>query len=178
MQIAIIALGSRGDVQPYIALGKGLKNAGHAVRLVTQENFETLTILHGLEFWPMGGNSQEGIERKEWRELSEKGNLFTITRHLMKEAQRIIVRLVEDGLAACQGMDLLITGSMGNVIGITLAEKLHLPLLQAHLIPITPTRTFPSALLPLPNSGGVRSISYHLVLFYRRYGWECGQSST
>jgi sterol 3beta-glucosyltransferase len=165
MRIAIIALGSRGDVQPHIALGQGLKKAGHTVRLVTQDNFETLTKLHGMEFWPMGGNSQDGIESKEWRELSEKGNLFTITRHLMKEAQRIIVGLVEDGLAACQGMDLLITGSMGNVIGISLAEKLHLPLLQAHLIPITPTRTFPSALLPLPNLGGAFNfISSRFVL--------------
>jgi sterol 3beta-glucosyltransferase len=39
LDIAIIALGSRGDVQPYIALGKGLKAAGYSVRLVTHENF-------------------------------------------------------------------------------------------------------------------------------------------
>jgi len=31
MRIAIIAPGSRGDVQPYIALGKGLEKAGHGV---------------------------------------------------------------------------------------------------------------------------------------------------
>jgi UDP:flavonoid glycosyltransferase YjiC (YdhE family) len=42
MRIAIIAPGSRGDVQPYIALGKGLKKAGHVVRLVTHQNFEML----------------------------------------------------------------------------------------------------------------------------------------
>ncbi len=165
MQIAIIALGSRGDVQPFIALGLGLQKAGHTVRMIATQDFETLVKSYGLEFCPMGGNSQEGIERKEWRELSEKGHLFTITRYLMKEAQRIIVDLVENGLAACQGMDLLITGSMGNVIGITLAEKLHLPLLQAHLIPVTPTGTFPSPFLPLPNLGGtLNRISSHLVL--------------
>ena len=39
MRIAIIAPGSRGDVQPYLALGKGLKQAGHVVRLVTHQNF-------------------------------------------------------------------------------------------------------------------------------------------
>ncbi len=32
MHIAIIALGTQGDVQPYIALGKGLKKAGNVVR--------------------------------------------------------------------------------------------------------------------------------------------------
>ena len=35
MRIAIIASGSRGDVEPYVALGKGLQAAGHVVRLVT-----------------------------------------------------------------------------------------------------------------------------------------------
>ena len=42
MRIVIIAPGSRGDVQPYIALGKGLQNAGHSIRLVSHSNFETL----------------------------------------------------------------------------------------------------------------------------------------
>jgi sterol 3beta-glucosyltransferase len=44
MRIAIIALGTRGDVQPYLALGKGLAAAGHEVRLVTHENFEVLVV--------------------------------------------------------------------------------------------------------------------------------------
>ena len=35
MRITIIAPGSQGDVQPYVALGNGLKKAGHTVRLVT-----------------------------------------------------------------------------------------------------------------------------------------------
>jgi len=167
MRIAIIALGSRGDVQPYIALGQGLRKAGHTVRLVTQQDFEALAKSHGLEFWLMRGSSQEGIESKEWRELSEKGNPIAITRLLMKEYQRAVIEWVEDGLAACQGMDLLITGSMGLHIGIALAEKLRIPLLQAHVIPVTPTRTFPSVLLPqtLLNLGGAFNlISSRLIL--------------
>jgi UDP:flavonoid glycosyltransferase YjiC (YdhE family) len=35
MNVAILALGTRGDVQPYVALGAGLKEAGHEVTLVT-----------------------------------------------------------------------------------------------------------------------------------------------
>ena len=167
MRIAIIAMGSRGDVQPYIALGQGLKKAGHTIRLVTQKDFEVLVKSHGLEFWLMRGNSQEGIESKEFRELAEKGNLVVLLRHMIKETQRVILEWMEDGLVACQGMDLLIIGSVITLLGIALAEKLHLPLLQAHLIPITPTRTFPSVLLSqtLPNLGGeFNLISSHLIL--------------
>lgn len=59
MRIAIIATGSRGDVEPYIALGKGLADAGHAIRLVTHHNFAALVQAHGLEFWPIEGKSEK-----------------------------------------------------------------------------------------------------------------------
>jgi UDP:flavonoid glycosyltransferase YjiC (YdhE family) len=39
MKIFIATYGSRGDVQPYVALGKGLQNAGHHVILGTSERF-------------------------------------------------------------------------------------------------------------------------------------------
>jgi UDP:flavonoid glycosyltransferase YjiC (YdhE family) len=48
--MAIIAPGSRGDLQPYLALGQGLKRAGYDVRLVTHENFKAFVTAHGVEF--------------------------------------------------------------------------------------------------------------------------------
>ncbi|MGQ9552631.1 MAG: glycosyltransferase [Anaerolineae bacterium] len=52
MRIAIIAPGSRGDVESYVALGKGLTQAGHVVRLLTHENFDTL--VNSLWIQPIG----------------------------------------------------------------------------------------------------------------------------
>ena len=60
---AIVAPGSRGNVEPYIALGKGLKKAGHVVRLLTHRNFEMLVNSHGLEFWPIESNVQDIARR-------------------------------------------------------------------------------------------------------------------
>ncbi len=168
MRIAIITIGSRGDVQPYIALGQGLIKAGHTVRLVTHKNFEAFVKSYGLEFWPIRGNSQEIMGSHEMRELSEKkANIVATVRHMQKSAERAINEWMEDGLVACQGMDLLIANSVGLTIGSSLAEKYHLPLLQTYLFPITPTRAFPSMLIPpnLTNLGGAFNlISSHLIL--------------
>jgi UDP:flavonoid glycosyltransferase YjiC (YdhE family) len=68
MRIAIIAPGSRGDVEPYIALGKGLKDAGHFVRLVSHYNFADLVNSNGLEFWPVDIDVQDIAQSKEMRE--------------------------------------------------------------------------------------------------------------
>ncbi|MBK8784733.1 MAG: glycosyltransferase family 1 protein, partial [Anaerolineales bacterium] len=165
MHIAIIALGSRGDVQPYIALGLGLQKAGHAIRMVTQENYEALVVSYGLDFWCMRGNVQDVLEGVEMRELLEKGNLLAITKLMAKETRRAAVQWMEDGFVACQGMDLLIASLGGIFIGVALAEKLDIPLLQSHLAPFTPTKTFPSALLPqsLPNLGGAFNLISHQI---------------
>ena len=166
MRIAIITIGSRGDVQPYIALGQGLIKAGHIVRLATHQDFENLVKSYGLEFCLIRGNSQEMMGSQERRELSEKGNFFATLRHIQKSAEHAISEWMEDGLVACQGMDLLISGTTALSVSTSLAEKYHLPLLQAHVFPITPTRTFPSMFLPtLPNLGGAFNfISSHLIL--------------
>lgn len=172
MRIAIIALGSRGDVQPYIALGKGLKEAGHAVRLVTHQNFEGLVHSQALEFWPVRGNVQDVVESQEMRELLEKGNFLAITARTAKEAQRAAIQWAEDGLGACQGMDLLLAGIGGLYIGLALAEKLGLLFIQAYYVPFTPTTAFPGALLPVPLprlGGSFNRLSHHLT---RQMMWQ------
>jgi len=156
-QITLIALGTRGDVQPYIALGKGLKAAGYIVRLLTSPNFEGLVTSQGLDFWPARGNPQEIAESKEMRELLEKGNFLAITALTAKAARTAAIQWGEDGLAACEGSDLIIAGLGGLFVGIALAEKFNIPFLQAYLVPFTPTKAFPSVLLPqsLSRLGGV-----------------------
>ena len=49
----------RGDVEPFIALGVGLQNAGHAVRLAGPAPFALLVEAYGLEFDPIEGNPDE-----------------------------------------------------------------------------------------------------------------------
>ncbi len=156
MHIAIIALGSRGDVQPYIALGKGLKKSGHIIRLVTHQNFEELVNLHGLEFWSVEGSVQDIAQSKEMQGLIEKGNFLSVMSQMKKEATKGAINLAKVGMEACKDMNLIIAGIGGLFAGVALAEKLEIPFLQAYYIPFSPTKAFPSFLFPkLPfRSGG------------------------
>jgi sterol 3beta-glucosyltransferase len=172
MRIAIIALGSQGDVQPYVALGKGLKAAGHGVHLLTHENYAGLVGSHHLEFCPMQGNVQELIETEEMRDLLSKGNFLKITARTAKEAQRAAIQWAQTGLVACEGMDLLIAGVGGLNLGIALSEKLDVPLLQAYVFPFSPTKVFPGVLFPrgIARLGGTANwLSHQLV---RQLLWQ------
>ena len=60
LNIVIQIVGSRGDVQPFIALGLELKsNFGHRVRIATHSMFKVFVEEHGLEFFDIGGNPEE-----------------------------------------------------------------------------------------------------------------------
>ena len=166
MRIAIIASGSRGDVEPYIALGKGLQQAGHVVRLVAHENFGALVKAHGVEFWPIEGNAQDVAQSPEMRELLEKGNFLAIMAKMGKDAQDNALAFAQGGLAACEGMELIIAGLGGMFIGVALAEKLDIQFMQAHYVPFSPTRAYPNALFPkLPSflNGSLNRVSYQMA---------------
>ena len=54
MKIVIVTIGTRGDVQPYIALSLGLLQAGHTVTLATHPCLRGLVESYGVEFAPIG----------------------------------------------------------------------------------------------------------------------------
>ncbi|KAH8679764.1 hypothetical protein BGZ60DRAFT_524972 [Tricladium varicosporioides] len=60
LNVVIHVVGSRGDVQPFVALGKTLKATyGHRVRLATHPTFQTFVEENGLEFFSIGGDPSE-----------------------------------------------------------------------------------------------------------------------
>ena len=55
MQIVILALGTRGDVQPLLALAVALQQTGrHTVRVIAPDNCRELVTGHGLDYWALG----------------------------------------------------------------------------------------------------------------------------
>ena len=60
MNVVIHVVGSRGDVQPFVALGKVLKETySHRVRLATHSTFKSFVEENGLEFFSIGGDPAE-----------------------------------------------------------------------------------------------------------------------
>lgn len=59
LNIVIQIVGSRGDVQPFVALGEGLKKYGHRVRIATHEKHRVLVMDSALEFYSIGGDPEE-----------------------------------------------------------------------------------------------------------------------
>jgi sterol 3beta-glucosyltransferase len=62
MKILIATAGTRGDVQPYVALARGLVTAGHEVTIATNKLFESFIRKNGIDFYPTSENPQKAMQ--------------------------------------------------------------------------------------------------------------------
>ncbi|KAH9843473.1 glycosyltransferase family 1 protein [Teratosphaeria destructans] len=145
MRITCLTIGSRGDVQPYIALCKGLLADGHRPRIATHKEFGPWVESHGIEFARVEGDPAELMR------ICVDNGMFTPS--FIYEAKSKcgdwLNGLLASSWEACQGSDLLIE-SPSAMTGIHIAEALGIPYFRAFTMPWTRTRAYPHA-FAIPN---------------------------
>ncbi len=146
MKVSILAVGSRGDVAPLVALGIGLKAAGHEVRCAAPADFEAEVRARGLEYFRLTGPSgrfyggRAGIEMRE-RVRSARRFVECVDAWMAP----FVEQLLAGGAAAGQGADLVLCWPW-NRVGPSLAEALGVPVVIVSVNPALhlPTRAFPN----------------------------------
>ncbi|XP_023553939.1 sterol 3-beta-glucosyltransferase UGT80A2-like isoform X2 [Cucurbita pepo subsp. pepo] len=166
LQIVMLIVGTRGDVQPFVAIGKRLQDYGHRVRLATHSNFKEFVLTAGLEFFALGGDPKilAGYMVKNKGFLPSGPSEIPVQRNQMKE---IIYSL----LPACKEPDPE-TGISFNAEAIIanppayghthVAEALKIPIHIFFTMPWTPTSEFPHPLSRVKQQAGYR-LSYQIV---------------
>jgi UDP:flavonoid glycosyltransferase YjiC (YdhE family) len=147
-RVVLLAAGSRGDVQPCVALGRGLAARGRSVRVVGIGDYERLVIDAGLEFGRLPGNLSDlmtGDEVQRW--LAGGRNPVKFVRNLNRLLESLAVPLLRDVTAACQDAELILYPSLG-FLGEHMGERLGVPRALVHFQPAQPTRAFPHPLIP------------------------------
>lgn len=167
MKVAIIAVGSQGDVQPLAALGVGLLRIGHAVKLVTHAAFEELACGLGLDFAPLAGNPLEIVQGEvgqEWVASGASSLLFL--RRFGRVAAEMIDAITHGALEAARGSDAVVYGLPLVPIGFTVAELLGVPGIPTSLYPVHPTGEFPPVLATRlrPRCAPVNRLSEVLIV--------------
>lgn len=148
MRVTILALGSRGDIQPYLALGLGLKRAGHDARMVTTLDHQALVTSYGLEVWPVELDIKAALNRGKTSAAIEGGGLVSSFREFAELAKKGAELTARVGMDAAQGADAVLAGFGGVFIGEAIAGKLGIALVQAYNVPLSTTGAYESALFP------------------------------
>jgi UDP:flavonoid glycosyltransferase YjiC (YdhE family) len=166
MRITIVAVGSRGDVQPYLALGAGLRRAGHAVRLAVHAPFAELVAARGLEFHPLAGDPAAALatsQGRRWLATSRDGLGFVV--HGVRLLRPLLEQLLADSWAACRDSEAIIFSTLG-IAGYHIGERLGVPVIGAALQPFSPTREFPAiSISPRRRLGGTLNRLTHRIAY-------------
>ncbi|OZM72634.1 glucosyl transferase [Amycolatopsis antarctica] len=166
MRIAMVAIGSRGDVQPFIALGAGLRARGHQVRLATHGDFRKLTEEAGLEFFPIPGSPKHYFESPELiKSLRKSPSILRLTRtmpkHTAQAAAEGMAQLDACVAPAFQNVDLVVSSVFNR--NTYLANPPDVPWALVSWYPNTPTSAFPAMGTPeLPLGRLYNRLTHHV----------------
>ncbi|XP_009627107.1 sterol 3-beta-glucosyltransferase UGT80A2-like isoform X1 [Nicotiana tomentosiformis] len=166
LQIVMLIVGTRGDVQPFVAIGKKFQESGHRVRLATHANFREFVLSAGLEFYPLGGDPKvlAAYMVKNKGFLPSGPSEIHIQRNQIKD-------IVFSLLPACVDPDpesnvpFKVNAIIANPPAyghMHVAEALKVPLHIFFTMPWTPTSEFPHPLSRVKQAVGYR-LSYQVV---------------
>ncbi|KAH9618974.1 hypothetical protein KSS87_016978 [Heliosperma pusillum] len=157
LNIAILVVGTRGDVQPFVAVAKKLQEYGHRVRLATHVTFSNLVKEAGVEFYPLGGDP------RLFSKYMAKTKVLGLSREELALQRKHFHAIMDAVLPACTEPDIK-TGAPFRAQAIIanppafgqthVAEALGVPIHILFTVPWTPTCEFPSPIANLPQTPG------------------------
>ena len=170
MKILIVTIGTRGDVQPYIALGQALKKSAHEVTICTCAHFEPFVREYGLNYAYVNNDFIEFMHTPAGKIILGNAGSFWKTlvtvAPMISKLGNLQERQMLDVWEACKeaAPDLILYHM--KAMGVPdFAEKLNVPCMLAFWLPLTiPTTTFPAMGFPnLPLGPGYRWLTYQFI---------------
>lgn len=166
MRVCIFTLGSRGDVQPYVALAKCLIRMGHSAKICTGESFQSFVESHGVQFHRTTSDLMAVARTPEGKAIIEAPmkHILLAMRYAKNVLNPAYRKTLDDFFNGAQGTDLIIyhPKALGAV---DIAISLGIPCVSMPPVPITyPITEFPNiAVAPAAQWGKVfNKLSYQI----------------
>jgi len=171
LNIGIYTYGTRGDVQPYIALALGLMDRGHQVTLAAPENFKELVENFGVSFHPLYGNAEEAMNSSEGQSVLKSENTIKLMKHFFKVLHEIRTPLRKSYFDGISKVDFIIANLATLPIVSAIADKQNKKMALTYFMPpVVPTKEFPLADFDFLNFPWYNKLTYNIAhAFYWKF---------
>ncbi|MBB3056786.1 glycosyltransferase [Mucilaginibacter gotjawali] len=171
MNIGIFTYGTRGDVQPYIAMALGLMAKGHRVTIAAPENFASLIEGFGIAFHPLYGNAEEGMNSPLGQSVLRSENTIKLMKYFFEVLRDIKTPLRKSYLDGFDKVDFIIANLATLQITSAIAEKQNKKIAFTYFMPpVVPTSEFPLADFDFLNFPWYNKLTYKLAYaFYWKF---------
>jgi sterol 3beta-glucosyltransferase len=171
MKITIFTYGSRGDVQPFLALAVGLQKAGHTVTLAAPHRFADFVAQYQVSFVPLPGDPEE-VSKK----INNAGeNVFGVIKSIRDYVFSIMPEVSRASFSAAEGADLLIHSFLFTTGMHSWACEHGIPDISVQTFPVfAPTRAFPNPAFAQVPPGVLSYLTHWLTEKIMWYGGNSG----
>ncbi|SDT09657.1 glycosyltransferase [Actinoplanes derwentensis] len=108
MRVVILAIGTRGDVEPALALAWRLQKRGHEVTVAVPVDLLAFAAEAGVDARPVSVNAREFLESPEGQQFLTAGNSRAYVRLLVTKKHEIAPAVHADLTAAVKGADVIV----------------------------------------------------------------------
>jgi sterol 3beta-glucosyltransferase len=161
MKVVIQTVGTRGDVEPFMALGLGLISAGHEVTVATAPGFRSFVTDRGLTFAAIRADYHELLETPDARAALR--NPYKMKSMIKNTIKPLMKRMMEDQMTTSEDADVIVFHP--KALGAThVGEARSVPVVAGLPVPaMIPTAAFPLPGFSVSPPAFLNKASYRLL---------------
>ncbi|MBF6212033.1 glycosyltransferase family 1 protein [Nocardia puris] len=143
MRVAIPLTGTRGDVQPAVALGLELRRRGHDVVVGAPPNLVDFTTRTGLTALPCGPDVQQLYSSDEGQRALAAGSSFRLMQLVGKQMAEYAARMNREVIEVCRDADVIVSTLLTEDRAMSVAEAMGVPQVTMHGFPGRKNSAYP-----------------------------------
>lgn len=163
MRVHVLTFGSRGDVQPYVALCARLKKEGHTPILVAGAEFAPMAEARGIAFRPIHANAEQLLRSESGQAWLRSGaNPVAMVRRAIDAARDMMEQADQDVRSALADAEVIVS-AWTTQVSFYRARHMKIPWIGVWLQPLWPTREHSAMMAPVRNLGGPLNYVSHVL---------------
>jgi sterol 3beta-glucosyltransferase len=176
MKIGIYTYGTRGDVQPYIALALGLMDKGHEVTLSAPENFKSFVEGFGVTFHALYGDAEALMNTPEVKTILQSDNMIELMKYMFRAINKMKVPLRKSYYDSISNVDFIVANTITLPIVSAIGEQQNKRIAWSYFMPpVVPTKEFPMADFDFLNFPAYNKLTYTIT---QSFYWQFVKEET
>ncbi len=164
MKLTLVGYGTRGDVQPFVALGWTLRARGHEITVAAPRNMADFVERAGLRYAPLPVDIQANFATPEAQQMLANGRIQAFFKWVSESEKVYVDAMRAKVIEACTGADALVVHPLMEERASVLGAAWRIPVVPLYFFPVPPSRRFASPFITTRNLGPLNWFSHKLVL--------------